>query len=102
SLWIGLHHQMLAIVVMEWKLGQADNEVPVSMTGLLLQPGNGGLDVLRAGGERLTHDGDVPRLGAVGRAQVRHTACNVGRRGWISHDSDTDRLHAGSVPARHT
>ena len=90
---------MLAIVVMEGKLGQADNDVPVSMAGLLLQTSYRGLDVLRAGGERLTHDGDVPRVHAVGRAQVRHTACNVSRRGWISHDSDTDRLHVGSVPA---
>src|SRR4051794_18020949 len=83
---------------MDWKFGQADNEIPVSLASMVLQSAHRGLDVLGAGGEGLAHDGDVPRVAAVERAQVGHASCDFGRRCWISHESDTDGVHMGSVP----
>lgn len=90
---IGRDQQVPAVVVVEGKLSQPDNQIPVTLASLVLQPTQRDLDVLRAGGERLTQDGHVPRVAAVARAQIGHAARDLGRRGWISHESDPDRVH---------
>ena len=97
SLWIGLDQQVPALVVVEWKFGQADSMLPVSLASLVLQPTHRSLDILGASGERLTHHGYVSRLAAVERAQVGHPSCDLGRRGWIRHESDPHRPHTGLV-----
>jgi hypothetical protein len=90
---------MPAVLVVEWKFGQADNEVPISLPSMTLQPTHRGLDVLSAGGEWLTHNRDFPSVAAVDRAQVGHTSRDLGRRGWISHQPDANGLHMRSLPA---
>ena len=46
------------LVVVESKFGQTDHEVPVLLASPVLQPAHRGVDVFRAGGERLTHNGE--------------------------------------------
>lgn len=46
SSWIGLDRQMPALVVVEWKFGQPDNEVLVAVPSLGLQPTRRGVDDL--------------------------------------------------------
>ena len=41
----------------------------------------------------------VPRVAAVERAQVGHAACDLGRRGWISHESDANGAPWPRAPA---
>ena len=53
---IGLHEQVSALIVVEWELGQADDEVPVPLAGVVLQSTHRGRDVLGPGGERLAHE----------------------------------------------
>ena len=87
------------MLVVERELGQADDDIPALLPSMLLQPAHRGLDVLGAGGERLAHNGDVPPVAAIERAQVGHASCDLGRRGWISHEPDVNGLHCCSVPA---
>ena len=96
-------------MVVEWKFGQADDEVPVLLASLVLQPTHRGLDVLGAGGERLTHDGDVPRVAAVERAQVGHAVVRSRsarldqprvRREWSPYGLLTQRGHDDTRTAR--
>ncbi|MEV6412551.1 manganese catalase family protein [Kribbella sp. NPDC051718] len=89
---------MPALVIVERKFGQPDDEVPIVFAGPVLQPAHRGPDVLRPGGERLTHDGDVPVAAAIERAQVGQPPGDLGRRGWIGHQPDAEGLHTGLVP----
>ena len=91
---------MPAFLVVEWKLGQADDHVPVALASMVLQPIHRSIDVLGTGGERLTDNRDVPGVAAVGRLQVGHALRDLGRGGWISNESYANVSHVRPLPSR--
>jgi hypothetical protein len=97
---IGLDLQVPALLVMERKLGQADDYVPVAPSSVVLEPIYRSIDVLGAGGERLTDNCDVPMISAVGRLQVGHTVRDLGRGGWVSNKSYAKVSHIRPLPSR--
>ncbi len=91
---------MAAFAVVKWKFGEADNDVPASFVRLSSQATDGGLDVLRAGGERLAHYRDVPAVAALERAEVgQRRAIWVGAAGSAASPT-AQGIHIGALPAR--
>ena len=100
SLRVGLDQQVPAVVVAKRKLGQTDDEVPVVLASLVVQPRHRGVDVLGTGGERLAHDLDVPGAAilAARRVEVTDPVRDLGGRGRVGHQADMDRLHPSQLP----
>ncbi|MEU4195500.1 hypothetical protein AB0E69_26605 [Kribbella sp. NPDC026611] len=85
-------------MVVQWKFGQTDHEIPVPPARVVLQPGHGAVDVFGAGGERLTHHGDVPTVLTVEWAQIGQSLGDLGGRGRISHQTNANGSHCNPVP----
>ena len=64
------------------------------------QPRHRGVDVLAIGGERLTHDLDVPSVAilAARRFEVAYPAGDLGGRGRVGHKADLDYRHRRDLP----
>ena len=97
---VSFDEEIAAVVVAQGKLGQPDDEVPLMLVSLVSQTRQRGIDVLRAGSERLADYLDVPGavMVAVRWGEVLDPMRHLGGRGWISHETDVEGLHWRHVP----
>jgi hypothetical protein len=100
ALRVGLDQQVATVAVAKGKLGDADHQVPLMLVDTVRQPGQRGLRVLTADGERLADHGDVPcpPILAVSSGEVVEPARDLGGLGRIGDEADLSSTHLEPVP----